>query len=529
MSCPNNTNADPTNNLCVDTCPFGYFAENDTCVPQCTNGYADPFLKVCVSVCSPDYYAYQPTLECRQNCQPQFKYFDNQTCIVSCPATSNLSTNLYMDTTTYSCLNKCLPTWYADNSTRYCTQTCTSPLFADNSTGLCVTQCPSTPDYYGYNLVCHFPCPIQSPLLFAENDTRTCMPTCPSGSYADNFTRRCVAECTGTQYGWTDGVTPICVNICPPPTYGSNATKTCVPACPEGSYAENDTRLCLDRCPAGSYADIHINACVDVCNNSIPEFADPSTNRCVLKCPSVPSLYGDFQGTLKIPRCVPSCLYSGNYTLNTTRLCVTSCPEPFFADSITGDCASYCQPNSNLFADNSTRNCTSCPNVTIGSKVYFTYADPSTMKCVFICPSVPSLYGDNFTNACVDRCPANSYGDNDTRLCLDICFFGVVVANRTKFTFADNSTNFCVFTCPQYSWADNHTKYCTDYCTLGTFADDSTWKCVSMCPANPISFAYALTRQCIYACPDNYFASEVGRVCELGRCPTIPYFYYRDF
>ena len=25
-TCPNLTNADPTNFLCVDTCPFGYFA-----------------------------------------------------------------------------------------------------------------------------------------------------------------------------------------------------------------------------------------------------------------------------------------------------------------------------------------------------------------------------------------------------------------------------------------------------------------------------------------------------------------------
>lgn len=168
--CPDKLNADPTTFLCVEVCPFGYFAEDGVCVVNCTKGYADPFLKVCVKVCTEDYYAYTPTLQCRQNCQPQYKYFKDQTCIPSCPVTDNLSTNLYRDNTTYSCRNKCLPTWYADNITGYCTQTCSSTLLADNSTGLCVTICPSSPDYYGYDRVCRFPCPNlpnQAPTLFA--------------------------------------------------------------------------------------------------------------------------------------------------------------------------------------------------------------------------------------------------------------------------------------------------------------------------------------------------------------------------
>ncbi len=152
------------------------------------------------------------------------------------------------------------------------------------------------------------------------------MPICPNGSFADNFTRRCVAECTGTQYGWTDGVTPVCVEVCPSPTYGDNVTKRCTPDCPNNTFAENGTRLCLERCPTGSFADSHINTCVSVCNNALPEFADPSSNKCVVKCPSVPSLYGDFLNTTNIPVCVPSCSYAGNFTLNSTRLCVTECP-----------------------------------------------------------------------------------------------------------------------------------------------------------------------------------------------------------
>jgi len=96
------------------------------------------------------------------------------------------------------------------------------------------------------------------------------------------------------------------------------------------------------------------------------------------------------------------------------------------------------------------------------------------------------------------------------------------------YTFADNSTNFCVATCPENSWADNYTYACVTVCTDGTFADDSTWKCVHMCPANPVSYAYQLTKKCLYSCPGSYLASEVGRQCMLKSCPIIPYFYYQD-
>ena len=71
------------------------------------------------------------------------------------------------------------------------------------------------------------------------------MPVCPSGSYADLYTRRCVALCTGNQYGFTDGVTPICVDICPSPTFGNNLTRKCITKCVDNTYGENTTRLCL--------------------------------------------------------------------------------------------------------------------------------------------------------------------------------------------------------------------------------------------------------------------------------------------
>ena len=289
--CPAPLNADPTTSLCLQTCPFGLYAQNGVCVSNCTTGFADPFLKACVPACSPDYFAYLPTKQCRQNCQPQFKYFPDQTCVPSCPISGNLSTNLYMDLASYSCVNVCLPGWFADNISHTCTQTCSSVLFADSSTGLCVPECPSQPDLYGYNRVCYSPCPARTPALYAENLSRTCMPTCPPGSFADSFVWRCVVTCTNVQFSYA-GPPPVCLTLCPSPLYSNNATKTCNATCPPGTFGENTTRACIPHCPPGSYADSHLGLCVAECNADIPEFADASTQSCVLKCPSIPSFYG---------------------------------------------------------------------------------------------------------------------------------------------------------------------------------------------------------------------------------------------
>lgn len=233
------------------------------------------------------------------------------------------------------------------------------------------------------------------------------------------------------------------------------------------------------------------------------------------------------------PQCVIACLTSDWFTLNTTRLCVDFCPEPFFADPISGDCAYHCPINYDLYADNKTRRCSpTCPNVTINTTDVNTYADDSTKRCVWKCPFSPSTYGDNSTNTCVKKCPALSYGDNDTRLCLETCFFNVIFNGVLKFTYAENVTTFCLKRCPPGSWADNLTYTCVSKCSLGYYADNSTWRCVLMCPANPVSFAYTETNNtgvCIPSCPDGFFASDVGRICMPNRCPTRPYFYYRDF
>lgn len=116
------TFADPVSRTCVDTCPSGYFARNDTqtCEKNCPpNSFADSLLRICVAKCSVD---------------PVF-YGDRASwkCVPECP--------------TYSYGNplnqECEPNGLGGVST------CPDDHFADSTTQLCVEVCPEIEDLYG--------------------------------------------------------------------------------------------------------------------------------------------------------------------------------------------------------------------------------------------------------------------------------------------------------------------------------------------------------------------------------------------
>lgn len=62
------------------------------------------------------------------------------------------------------------------------------------------------------------------------------------------------------------------------------------------------------------------------------------------------------------------------------------------------------------------------------------FADPDTRVCNTGC--VSPYYADNTTHRCVDYC-INSFADDSNRKCMDKCF-------SVSFPSADNSTNQCV-------------------------------------------------------------------------------------
>lgn len=66
---------------------------------------------------------------------------------------------------------------------------------------------------------------------------------------------------------------------------------------------------------------------------------------------------------------------------------------------------------------------------------------------------------------------------------------------------------------------------CVGTCPPGTFADNSTWKCVLQCPSNPALYGDTTTKICVINCPDSLYGDDFSRMC-VPTCPTIPTIYY---
>lgn len=66
---------------------------------------------------------------------------------------------------------------------------------------------------------------------------------------------------------------------------------------------------------------------------------------------------------------------------------------------------------------------------------------------------------------------------------------------------------------------------CLLNCPPGTFADNSTWRCVNQCPENPALYGDTTTQVCVINCPNNLYGDDSSRVC-VNKCPLIPVIYY---
>jgi len=67
---------------------------------------------------------------------------------------------------------------------------------------------------------------------------------------------------------------------------------------------------------------------------------------------------------------------------------------------------------------------------------------------------------------------------------------------------------------------------CVLKCPPGSYADNSTWTCVSKCPINPSLYADLTNYVCVINCPNNTYGDDLTRTC-VTNCPTNPvYFAY---
>ena len=83
------------------------------------------------------------------------------------------------------------------------------------------------------------------------------------------------------------------------------------------------------------------------------------------------------------------------------------------------------------------------------------FADPSTARCVAICPAHPDLYGEEVNFTCVSSCVGNLYADTNDRKCVSSC-----PSNH----FKHKEPNVCVNVCPSDGnvslYGDTNSGFC---------------------------------------------------------------------
>jgi hypothetical protein len=168
-------------------------------------------------------------------------------------------------------------------------------------------------------------------------------------------------------------------------------------------------------------------------------YGDPTSRACVTSCPSIQNLYASYNNSLCVYTC-PNGSYANSvnmtcvsvcdssttgYRLDVNNSCVQECPSPYFAFVDQRVCLTDC--GTGYFGSLVDRICYHCPatcptclaldNCTsCTSNLYLSFGD-----CVSVCllSSVVANYGDNTTMQCVNaiNCSTGTYGLNTTGYC----------------------------------------------------------------------------------------------------------------
>jgi hypothetical protein len=195
-------------------------------------------------------------------------------------------------------------------------------------------------------------------------------------------------------------------------------------------------------------------------------------------------------------------------------LCVSSCDSPYYRDPTTFRCVLLCPtyPVAYFRMINETdRKCgLSCPS---GQ-----YRDFNTMSCVTKCPASPITFADGTSGNCLAVCSLNFFGYTTQRTCLPHCPTGM---------FADNLTRMCVSKCdPKLGlFGDSDinliTPSCVAICSSSSYADPISQTCVYTCNNFPKMYKFDngnLTkpiRACVYSCPYPYVADNATSSCKF--------------
>lgn len=156
------------------------------------------------------------------------------------------------------------------------------------------------------------------------------------------------------------------------------------------------------------------------------------------------------------------------------------------------------------------------PNCSFNSSLY---ADDSSTSCVEKCPTYPDMFADLVSQKCVLSCPNGTYAYNITRVCVSNCTSPyladpyllecVLFCSISELSFADITIGQCVSTCTNHTINNVSTLF---------YQDNSTLTCVKQCPSFPAKlYGHNESNVCVQGCPDGTYGDNDTRVC-LDKC-----------
>ena len=527
----------PVDNSCVTTCPDGYYADN--------SDYPENQCRKC--------YQYNPPLNLDGTCATCDGPSSNR--CLSC------NSSQFLDSTTNTCVNTCPAGWWGDLTSNTCKPCYQAPLTTDfvQSCSMCVgpsstdcTGCPAGSFLYSVNGSCLLNCPSIG--FWEDSSSHTCK-ACYQYTAASPTDNTCVScsgsnpnnclSCNSTTF--LDQTTNTCTFNCPIGYYGDTATNICKPcyssdkdlmktcktcsgpnennclSCsyPNFYYAINNT--CLASCPDGWYSNSVLNSCIQ-CYQNVP----PSTWGTCATCSG--TTYNNCD----------SCLSSDYFYDLASHTCVTSCPAGRYANTLTKQCHSCYQANSK--AATNQQSCSTCKgplstDCLSCQKGHYYYAQGS--QCLLTCPT--GFYPNSVTFTCdlcyVSTASSKSNNNNENQQALSCasctgqnydectgCFPG---------SYLDNSTRTCVSICPNGTYGDNQTSICRPCYNAqnnGGSIDHSQFSCATcygplptQCTSCASTLALLTTSgSCTDTCPCEsgyYYNSSLGQcgVCSK-RC-----------
>ncbi|KAL4508013.1 hypothetical protein ABPG72_021386 [Tetrahymena utriculariae] len=509
-SCQNCSSAGPNN---CKSCPSGRFLKGTTCETTCNliGEYPDTMNNIC-GTCNSE------CLKCKDGTK--------QGCI-ECSQSKYLQAN--------QCVDSCLSNLFGLEETKQCFQDCPQGYYGDINTNKC--------------LKCEAFCPIckssgfdncqkcAGDLFLQDNQ---CLQKCNFGFYADladNNCKKCHKNCLECKAGTENDCTK-----CKSQQFLGQST--CYSKCPNNQYGNQVDMSCVKECPIGTYGNSYENLCRG-CHSNCFQCYGPSYSQCYKcnlgyylldsTCDSCPSGYYKndqqrtcdpcFDNCTKCDGGSPSdclqCAFGYNH-LKEQKMCVSTCPDPYFSEENNPDCILSCS-KSNQFPNQITRKCEDC---NIACKECFGPDESSCKKC-----SINYLFLEK-KNMCSKKCPPR-YFENYVNFTCDPC-------DKSCQTCYGGSSDQCISCYEPFFLFQN---YCTDSCPQNLYKDLEILKCVEDCTQNKSNrFANQLTKNCQFchsACQKCIGSSNkectkcssshllLGTSC-LDTCPKGYYALYKD-